>query len=60
MLAGKFQYTRFFAIGLFRLLELTKAKDPKALEKLAGAMNVSLESINRDLTTYKVGLRLLH
>jgi Thylakoid formation protein len=27
-----FFYTRFFAIGLFRLLELTEARDPKALE----------------------------
>ena len=31
---SKFFYTRFFAIGLFRLLELTSARDPKALETL--------------------------
>ena len=54
--AGDFLYTRFFAIGLFRLLELTKAKDPKALEALVKSMNVSIESVNRDLTTYKVSL----
>ena len=57
--AGDFLYTRFFAIGLFRLLELTKAKDPKALEALVKSMNVSIESVNRDLTTYKVSLALL-
>ena len=32
--SGEFFYTRFFAIGLFRMLELTEARDPKALEGL--------------------------
>lgn len=32
--SGDFKYTRFLAIGLFRLLELTNARDPKALEGL--------------------------
>lgn len=49
----KFLYTKFFAIGLFRLLELTGAKDPKALETLVKRMNVKTESVNRDLTAYK-------
>ena len=49
----KFLYTKFFAIGLFRLLELTGAKDPKALETLVKSMNVKTESVNRDLTAYK-------
>jgi hypothetical protein len=31
---GEFFYTRFFAIGVFRLLELTDTRDPKALEGL--------------------------
>jgi hypothetical protein len=31
---GEFFYTRFFAIGMFRLLELTESRDPKALESL--------------------------
>lgn len=31
---GEFFYTRFFAIGIFRLLELTESRDPKALESL--------------------------
>ncbi|KAK9823138.1 hypothetical protein WJX72_000536 [[Myrmecia] bisecta] len=51
--ANNFLYTKFFAIGLFRLLELTGAKDPKALEALVRSMNVPLESVNRDLMTYK-------
>jgi hypothetical protein len=32
--SNDFFYTRFFGIGLFRLLEITKARDPKALEGL--------------------------
>lgn len=32
--SGDCTYTRFLAIGLFRLLELTDARDPKALEGL--------------------------
>ena len=32
--SGEFFYTRFFAIGIFRLLELTESRDPKALEGL--------------------------
>ena len=52
---GNFLYTKFFAIGLFRLLELTGAKDPKALEGLVSAMKIPQESVSRDLMTYKVG-----
>ena len=37
-----------------RLLELTGAKDPKALEAMVSAMNISQESVSRDLMTYKV------
>ena len=51
---GKFLYTRFFAIGLFRLLELSKAKDPAALQALVKAMNIEQDAVNRDLMTYKV------
>ena len=55
--AGKeFLYTKFFAIGLFRLLELTGAKDPKALEALVRAVGAPPDSVNRDLMTYKARL----
>jgi len=50
---GKFGYNRFFAIGLFRLLELTGAKEPAALERLVKAVGVRAESVNKDLMTYK-------
>lgn len=64
---GHFYYTKFFAIGLFRVLELTGFesfqkvswilllgfKDPKALERLVKKINVSLEFVNRDLKLYK-------
>ena len=48
-----FLYSKFFAIGLFRLLELTGAKDPKALGSLVEAMHLRKEAVNRDLLTYK-------
>lgn len=50
---NNFLYNRFFAIGLFRLLELSKAKDPQALQGLVSAMGIPQESVNRDLMTYK-------
>jgi hypothetical protein len=31
---GNFHYSRFFAIGLFRILNLAKASDPTTLEKV--------------------------
>lgn len=39
---------------LGRLLELTGAKDPKALETLVKSVGVRAELVNRDLLTYKV------
>mmetsp|Transcript_385 Transcript_385/g.967 ORF Transcript_385/g.967 Transcript_385/m.967 type:complete len:284 (+) Transcript_385:62-913(+) len=50
---GEFGYNKFFAIGLFRLLELTGAKDPAALEQLVKATGVKPENVNRDLMLYK-------
>lgn len=51
--AGKFAYNKFFAIGLFRLLELSGAREPAALEKLVSVVGVSMESVNKDLNLYK-------
>lgn len=51
--ANKFSYNKFFAIGLFRLLELTGAKEPSALEKLVKAVGVRPDQVNRDLMLYK-------
>lgn len=31
---GNFSYSRFFAVGLFRLLELANATEPSVLEKV--------------------------
>lgn len=50
---NNFLYSKFFAIGLFRLLELTGAKDPQALGSLVKSMNIRQEGVNRDLMTYK-------
>ncbi len=46
-------YSKFLAIGLFRLLELVGAKDPKALESVAKSLSLRPEAVNRDLLTYK-------
>jgi hypothetical protein len=32
---GEFSYSRFFAVGLFRLLELANATEPTILDKVA-------------------------
>nr|GEV14196.1 protein thylakoid formation1, chloroplastic [Tanacetum cinerariifolium] len=45
---GSFSYSRFFAVGLFRLLELSKATEPTILEKVQNIMLLSNnEIINR-------------
>nr|PNR32042.1 hypothetical protein PHYPA_026167 [Physcomitrium patens] len=49
----KFHYSRFFAIGLFRLLECAKASDPAVLESLSKALNVNKRSVDRDLDVYR-------
>lgn len=50
---GAFLYTKFFAVGLFRLLELTGSKDPKSLSALVSALGVPQDRVTADLTTYK-------
>ncbi|TQD92344.1 hypothetical protein C1H46_022055 [Malus baccata] len=42
---GSFSYSRFFAIGLFRLLEVAKATEPTVLEKvrLSSPMNITAQ-----------------
>ncbi|XP_039145941.1 protein THYLAKOID FORMATION1, chloroplastic [Dioscorea cayenensis subsp. rotundata] len=50
---GSFSYSRFFAIGLFRLLELANATDPTVLEKLCSALNINKPSVDRDLDVYR-------
>ncbi len=52
--ANKFGYNKFVAIGLFRLLELTGAKEPAALERLVKSVNVKQDAVNKDLMMYKV------
>lgn len=48
-----FSYSRFFAIGLFRLLERANATDPVVLDKLCAALNISKPSVDRDLDIYR-------
>lgn len=47
--SGDHFYTRFFAIGLFRLLELTDAKDPKALESLVKVRRAAARAVGAGL-----------
>jgi len=51
--AGKLLYTRYLAIGIFRMLELAKATDPKALEALVEAGGLQMKKVNGDLSMYK-------
>jgi hypothetical protein len=51
--AGTLVYSKFIAIGLFRMLELAAATEPAALSKLADAAGVPLAKVNADLTLYK-------
>jgi hypothetical protein len=44
---GKFAQNKFFSIGLFRLLEITGAKEPAALEGLVASIGVKLEGVNK-------------
>lgn len=50
---GDFSYSRFFAVGLFRLLELANAMEPTILEKLCSALNINKKSVDRDLDVYR-------
>ncbi|KAI3855743.1 hypothetical protein MKW92_023519 [Papaver armeniacum] len=50
---GNFSYSRFFAVGLFRLLELSNATEPAILEKLCAALNIDKRSVDRDLDVYR-------
>jgi photosystem II biogenesis protein Psp29 len=50
---GSFLYNKFFAIGLFRLLELTGAKEPAALDRLVKAVGVKPDAVSKDLLLYK-------
>ena len=51
--AGKLNYTKYLAIGMFRMLELAKATDPKALEALDEASGASQKKVSGDLAMYK-------
>lgn len=51
--AGKLNYTKYLAIGMFRMLELAKATDPKALEALVEASGASQKKVSGDLAMYK-------
>lgn len=51
--SGNFSYSRFFAIGLFRLLELANATEPTVLDKLCAALNINKRSVDRDLDVYR-------
>lgn len=51
--SSNFLYTKFFAVGLFRMLELAGGKDPKALSALVTSLGISQERVTADLTMYK-------
>lgn len=51
--AGNFQYSKFFAIGVFRILELAKAATPETLAAVVTTLNISKTAVDRDLDTYR-------
>ncbi|KAL0916975.1 hypothetical protein M5K25_014531 [Dendrobium thyrsiflorum] len=50
---GNFTYSRFFAVGIFRLLELANAAEPSVLEKFCAALKINKRSVDRDLDVYR-------
>merc|ERR1712146_98296 len=58
-MGDNFAYSKFFSIGLFRMLELTGAKDPKALQNLVTSLNLNMDPVIRDLNYYKSSLSAL-
>ena len=50
---GTLLYTKYIAIGMFRMLELAKATDPAALEALVTAGGLSMSKVSGDLSMYK-------
>lgn len=56
---GEFSYSRFFAVGLFRLLELANTTEPTILDKLCAALNINKRSVDRDLDVYRTLLSKL-
>eukprot|EP00217_Crustomastix_stigmatica_P016090 CAMPEP_0183795656 /NCGR_PEP_ID=MMETSP0803_2-20130417/4963_1 /TAXON_ID=195967 /ORGANISM="Crustomastix stigmata, Strain CCMP3273" /LENGTH=260 /DNA_ID=CAMNT_0026040119 /DNA_START=119 /DNA_END=901 /DNA_ORIENTATION=+ len=50
---GKLLYTKWQAIGLFRLLEVAGATEPEALKKLTESAGVNITKVNADLGMYK-------
>ena len=46
-------YSKFIAIGLFRMLELAGVMEPQALQSLSDAAGVPLSKVNADLNLYK-------
>ena len=47
------QHTKFFAIGLFRVLEAAEMPDKAALEALVGDLGCEYDKVTKDLTMYK-------
>ena len=47
------QHTKFFAIGLFRLLEAAEVADKAALQALVEALGCEYDKVTKDLTLYK-------
>ena len=47
--SGQFLYTKFFAVGIFRMLELAGLKEPAHLQSVVKAIGVPLERVNADL-----------
>jgi photosystem II biogenesis protein Psp29 len=56
---GSSFYTKFQAIGLFKLLECIGSTDPDSLQRLTNTAGVNIDKANTDLQTYKQTLQKL-
>eukprot|EP00667_Euglena_gracilis_P016741 EG_transcript_17545 len=56
---GDFQYSKFFSIGLFQLLQQSGQTDPESFTQLVNGMNLDKERVTKDLKIYKDLLKRL-
>ena len=56
---GKFQYTKFFSIGLFQLLQQSGLTDPDNFTSIIATMSLDKERVTKDLKIYKDLLKRL-
>lgn len=52
---GSFSYSRFFAVGLFRLLELSNSTEPNILDKVKNPISIH-PNVNSEVEFFNSGM----